>query len=221
MGAMPTCPALSWRCYILGLRRGDTASQVVDLCGLANMGSTPAASTTFRASPWLSISYVRCDWFCITQKTSICYIGWCILNIIPYLACRGGVYYFRRVMPLNIRFFVGRREIIRSLGAHNLKVARKLVIEMVDELDKLFSKIQIGIEPLSPSDLAVFNNDLITWLLRCGNFKTFAVKTPLKIALAFFSRSRFGWGVVNEGYRTEERVDCLKKSFYVLFCLGL
>ena len=64
-------------------------------------------------------------------------------------------------MPLNIRFFVGRREIIRSLGAHNLKVARKLVIEMVDELDKLFSKIQIGIEPLSPSDLAVFNNDLI------------------------------------------------------------
>ena len=55
-------------------------------------------------------------------------------------------------MPLNIRFFVGRREIIRSLGTHDLKVARKAVIEMADELDKLFSKIQMGAELLSPND---------------------------------------------------------------------
>ena len=61
-------------------------------------------------------------------------------------------------MPLNIRFFVGRREIIRSLGTHDLKVARKAVIEMADELDKLFSKIQMGAELLSPSDLAEFSN---------------------------------------------------------------
>jgi len=59
---------------------------------------------------------------------------------------------------LNIRFFVGRREIIRSLGTHDLKVARKAVIEMADELDKLFSKIQMGAELLSPSDLAEFSN---------------------------------------------------------------
>ena len=55
-------------------------------------------------------------------------------------------------MPLNIRFFVGRREIIRSLGTHDLKVARKAVIEMADKLDKLFSKIQMGAELLSSSD---------------------------------------------------------------------
>jgi len=61
-------------------------------------------------------------------------------------------------VPLNIRFFVGRREIIRSLGTHHLKVARKAVIEMADELDKLFSKIQMGAELLSPSDLAEFSN---------------------------------------------------------------
>ena len=61
-------------------------------------------------------------------------------------------------MPLNIRFFIGRREIIRSLGTHDLKVARKAVIEMADELDKLFSKIQKGAELLSPSDLTEFSN---------------------------------------------------------------
>lgn len=61
-------------------------------------------------------------------------------------------------MPLNIRFFVGRREIIRSLGTHDLKVARKAVIEMADELDKLFSKIQMGAELLSHSDLTEFSN---------------------------------------------------------------
>jgi integrase len=61
-------------------------------------------------------------------------------------------------VPLNIRFFIGRREIIRSLGTHDLKVARKAVIEMADELDKLFSKIQMGAEQLSPSDLAEFSN---------------------------------------------------------------
>ena len=61
-------------------------------------------------------------------------------------------------MPLNIRFFVGRREIIRSLGTHDLKVARRAVIEMADELDKLFSKIQMGAELLSSSDLAEFSN---------------------------------------------------------------
>jgi integrase len=61
-------------------------------------------------------------------------------------------------VPLNIRFFVGRREIIRSLGTHDLKVARKAVIEMADKLDKLFSKIQMGAELLSSSDLAEFSN---------------------------------------------------------------
>ena len=61
-------------------------------------------------------------------------------------------------MPFNIRFFVGRREIIRSLGTHDLKVARKAVIEMADELDKLFSKIQMGAELLSPNDMAEFSN---------------------------------------------------------------
>ena len=54
-------------------------------------------------------------------------------------------------MPLNIRFFVGRREIIRSLGTHDLKVARKAVIEMADELDKLFSKIYLLLLPMSVS----------------------------------------------------------------------
>lgn len=63
-------------------------------------------------------------------------------------------------MPLNIRFFIGRREIIRSLGTHDLKVARKAVIEMADELDKLFSKIQMGAELLSHSDLTEFSNAL-------------------------------------------------------------
>ena len=80
------------------------------------------------------------------------------MKTIPYLTCRGGFFYFRRVVPLNIRFFVGRREIIRSLGTHDLKVARKAVIEMADELDKLFSKIQMGADLLYPSDLAEFSN---------------------------------------------------------------
>ena len=65
-------------------------------------------------------------------------------------------------MPLNIRFFIGRREIIRSLGTHDLKVARKAVIEMADELDKLFSKIQMGAELLSHSDLTEFSNAFCT-----------------------------------------------------------
>ena len=61
-------------------------------------------------------------------------------------------------MPLNIRFSVGRREIIQPLGTHDLQVARKTVIEMADELEKLFSKIQMDAELLSPSDLAEFSN---------------------------------------------------------------
>ena len=47
---MVSCPAPYRRCYILGLKRGDTASPVIDLCGLANMDSTSAASTKLRTS---------------------------------------------------------------------------------------------------------------------------------------------------------------------------
>ena len=47
---------------------------------------------------------------------------------------------------------------MRSLGTCDLKVVRKAVIDMTDELDKLFSKIQMGAELLSPSELAEFSN---------------------------------------------------------------
>ncbi len=79
------------------------------------------------------------------------------MNTIPYLTNRQGIYYFRRIVPIELRTIIGRREIIRSLATHDLKTARKAVIEMADNLDELFTKIQSGITLLTADDLSAFS----------------------------------------------------------------
>ena len=57
------------------------------------------------------------------------------MNTFPYLICRYGVFYFRRVVPLNLRSILGKFEVVRSLETKNIKTARKAALEMAETLD--------------------------------------------------------------------------------------
>ncbi len=59
------------------------------------------------------------------------------MNTFPYLIYRNGVFYFRRVVPLNLRSILGKSEMVLSLKTKDIKTARKAALEMSETLDSL------------------------------------------------------------------------------------
>ena len=60
------------------------------------------------------------------------------------MLCRKGIYYFRKATPKDLLYFIGQREIIKTLGTTDVRVARKAALEMSEQLDELFAKIKNG-----------------------------------------------------------------------------
>ena len=71
------------------------------------------------------------------------------MKTYPYLLCRKGIYYFRKATPKDLLYFIGQREIIKTLGTTDARVARKAALEMSEQLDELFVKIRNGTKLLS------------------------------------------------------------------------
>ena len=76
------------------------------------------------------------------------------MKTYPYLLCRKGIYYFRRATPKDLLYFIGQREIIKTLGTTDVRVARKAALEMSEQLDELFEKIRNGKKLLSAEEAA-------------------------------------------------------------------
>ena len=82
------------------------------------------------------------------------------MKTYPYLFCRNATFYFRRVVPLDIRPIVQQREVIRSLATRDIKIARKMAIEMADKFDELFDEIRRSVKLLENRDLAPLIQDV-------------------------------------------------------------
>jgi hypothetical protein len=76
------------------------------------------------------------------------------LKAYPYVLCRKGIYYFREATPKDLLYFIGQREIIKTLGTTDVRVARKAALEMSELLDELFTKIRNGKKLLSAEEVA-------------------------------------------------------------------
>ena len=81
------------------------------------------------------------------------------MKTYPYLLCRKGSYYFRRATPKDLLYFIGQREIIKSLATTDVRLARKVALEMSDQLDELFSKIRNGKTLLSADEMKAIAED--------------------------------------------------------------
>ena len=81
------------------------------------------------------------------------------MKTYPYLLCRKGFYYFRRATPKDLLYFIGQREIIKTLGTTDVRVARKASLEMSEQLDELFAKIRNGKKLLSAEEVACVASD--------------------------------------------------------------
>ena len=58
------------------------------------------------------------------------------------MLCRKGIYYFRKAIPRDLQYFIGKSEIIKTLGTTDVRVARKATLEMSAQLDELFARIR-------------------------------------------------------------------------------
>ena len=83
------------------------------------------------------------------------------MNTYPYLISRNGVFYFRRIIPANLRTILGRLEVIRSLRTKNIKIARQVTLEMSDKLDELFARIRLGKNLLSQKEQKFLSDHLV------------------------------------------------------------
>ena len=81
------------------------------------------------------------------------------MKTYPYLLCRKNIYYFRRATPKDLLYFIGQREIIKTLGTTDVRVARKAALEMSEQLDELFVKIRNGKKLLSAEEVACVASD--------------------------------------------------------------
>ena len=78
------------------------------------------------------------------------------MKTFPYLSCKKGIFHFRRVVPLDLRNILLKREILVSLRTSDVKAARKIAVEMADSLDSLFRSIRSGKRLLSMAELEPF-----------------------------------------------------------------
>ena len=81
------------------------------------------------------------------------------MKTYPYLLCRKGIYYFRKATPKDLLYFIGQREINKTLGTTDVRVARKAALEMSEQLDELFAKIRNGKKLLSAEEIACVASD--------------------------------------------------------------
>jgi len=79
------------------------------------------------------------------------------MKAYPYLFCGNGIFNFRKLIPNDLKYILGKREFVKSLKTTNSKLARRRSIEMADDLDELFTKIRSGAKLLSPSDVVLLS----------------------------------------------------------------
>lgn len=82
------------------------------------------------------------------------------MKTYPYLFCRNGIFNFRKLIPNDLKYILGKREFVKSLKTTNSKLARRRSIEMADDLEVLFTKIRNGAKLLSPSDVALLSKTM-------------------------------------------------------------
>ena len=94
------------------------------------------------------------------------------MKSIQFLTNRNGTYYFRRSVPVSLRFILNRREIVLTLKTTDFKDACMAALEMSKELDALFDRLKKGAELITPAEQSVFATAVKTRLassiiLRC------------------------------------------------------
>jgi integrase len=72
------------------------------------------------------------------------------LNSTPYLICRDGIYYFRKVCPKDLLPFLGRQEITKSLRTASVHLAKRLALTMATDIENLFEQLRQGLGLLKP-----------------------------------------------------------------------
>ena len=77
------------------------------------------------------------------------------MNSSPYLICRDGIYYFRKVCPKDLQPLLGCKEITKSLRTASKHLAKKLAITMATDIEKLFAEITNGLDLLKPQQVEI------------------------------------------------------------------
>ena len=77
------------------------------------------------------------------------------MNTAPYLICRDGIYYFRKVCPKALQPLLGRKEITKSLRTASKHLAKRLAITMATDIEKLFAEITNGLGLLKPQQVEI------------------------------------------------------------------
>ena len=62
------------------------------------------------------------------------------MNTAPYLICRDGIYYFRKVCPKALQPLLGRKEITKSLRTASKHLAKRLAITMATDIESIWSE---------------------------------------------------------------------------------
>ena len=75
------------------------------------------------------------------------------MNSTPYLICRDGIYYFRKVCPKDLLPFLGRQEITRSLRTASIHLAKRLALTMATDLENVFEQLRQGLGLLKPKQV--------------------------------------------------------------------
>ncbi len=75
------------------------------------------------------------------------------MNSTPYLICRDGIYYFRKVCPKDLLPFLGRQEITKSLRTASIHLAKRLALTMATDLENLFEQLRQGLGLLKPKQV--------------------------------------------------------------------
>lgn len=68
---------------------------------------------------------------------------------MSYLAKRGSVYYFRRIVPDDLRLAPGKREIMLSLRTKDREEAKQLIPAQIIQSDALFASARKAVSAAS------------------------------------------------------------------------
>jgi len=89
---------------------------------------------------------------------------------MSYLAKRGSVYYFRRIVPDDLRSALGKREIMLSLRTKDREEAKRLIPAEIIKSDALFAGAQKGSvsdqgksKPLAAKSAAQLERERLLW----------------------------------------------------------
>ena len=127
------------------------------------------------------------------------------MKSIQFLTNRNGTYYFRRSVPVSLRFILNRREIVLTLKTTDFKDACMAALEMSKELDALFDRLKKGAELITPAEQSVFATAV----------KTRRTQTLLKEALESFNdrkREDIEWEAAHCRAYRQELLDDLARS---------